>query len=411
MEQTNASALRARARNRNRLFRAFFGLRSVALILFLFPSLLAQEPHFDGRKKELEYPGPGREEPEPKGLTEVRIGYFGPSDSSHPLGGDLWLAAQIAIEEANSAGGYRGLPFRLLPAWSENPWGSGITNVTRLVYNERVWALIGGIDATSTHLAEQVTAKARLALIGPASTDESVGYAYVPWMFSMLPTDRQQAFLLCAHLRDALKGTNKRLAVISTNDHDSHLAAVEFKAVLAKSGVVPFRDLEVTSGSQAHIGQAARDLSSAKPDVVLLVANAIDSARLVRTLRDSNSKAEIFGSCAFGRRLFVEAAGREAEGAIFPLLESVQGRDFKQKFVARSGHSPDFAATQTYDAVRLLTEAIQKAGLNRALIRDAVRNLSGWEGANGLVRWDAVGQNTRTVRLGTFKEGQIQVIE
>jgi len=26
------------------------------------------------------------------------------------------------------------------------------------------------------------------------------------------------------------------------------------------------------------------------------------------------------------------------------------------------------------------------------------------------VRWDAVGQNTRAVRLGTFKNGQIQAL-
>ena len=131
------------------------------LLLFLLSALCAQQPHFDGRKKDLEYPGPGREEPEPKGLSEVRIGYFGPSDPNHVLGGDLWLAAQIAIEEANSTGGYRGSAFRLLPAWSENPWGSGISDVTRLVYNEHVWALIGRIDGPSTHLVEQVTTKAR----------------------------------------------------------------------------------------------------------------------------------------------------------------------------------------------------------------------------------------------------------
>ena len=384
----------------------------LALFFFLFPSLLAQEPHFDGRKKELEYPGPGREEPEPTGLSEVRIGYFGPSDPSHPLGGDLWLAAQLALEEVNSEGGYRGLPFRLLPAWSENPWGSGISDLTRLVYNQQLWALIGGIDGPSTHLVEQVTTKARLPLIGPSSTDKTVNYAYVPWMFSMLPTDQLQAPLLCARVADALKGKN-RLAVVSANDHDSHLAALEFKSFLAKRGITPFRNVEVKSGSQPDIAEVVRELSSSKPDVVLLVANAIDSARLVRALKESKSQAKIFGGSAFGRRFFVETAGPEAEGAVFPLLDSESAAHvrFRQKFVSRFGHSPDFAATQTYDAVQLLAQAIRKAGLNRALIRDALRQLSGWEGANGVVRWDAVGQNSRAVRLGTYRNGQIQAVK
>ncbi|MFB3904035.1 MAG: ABC transporter substrate-binding protein [Acidobacteriota bacterium] len=383
-----------------------------AVLLVVLPALLAQQPHYDGRKKELDYPGPGREVPEPE-VSEVRIGYFGPSDPSHPLGGDLWLAAQLALEEVNAGGGYRGLPFRLLPAWSENPWGSGISDVTRLVYNQRVWALIGGIDGPSTHLVEQVTTKARLALIGASSTDKTVNYAYVPWMFSMLPADQLQAPLLCARIEDILKGRSGRLAVISANDHDSHLAAREFKSLLARRGVTPSRDVQVRSGNQADIAQAARDLAATRPDAILVVANPIDSAQIVRTLKESKNAARIFGSCAFGRRAFIEAAGTEADGAVFPLLdgESAGQRGFSQKFFARFGRSPDFAAVQTYDAVHLLAQAIRKAGLNRARIRDAIRQLSGWEGANGIVRWDAVGQNTRLLRLGTFQNGQIHVFK
>ncbi len=386
---------------------------SFVILLSLLPSLLAQSPHFDGRKKELEYPGPGREEPEPKGLSEVRIGYFGPSDPKHPLGGDLWLAAELATEEANSTGGYHGLPFRLLPAWSENPWGSGISDVTRLVFNQNVWALIGGIDGPTTHLVEQVTTKALVALIGPSSTDKTVNYAYVPWMFSMLPSDQLQAPRLSASVQEALKGKSRRLAVISANDHDSHLAARELKSVLATKGIAPFLDVEVKSGSQPDIAQVVHDVAASKPEVVLLIADAVDSARLVRGLKQAKSEARIFGSSAFGRRVFIETAGREAEGAVFPLLdaESAERLRFEQKFLARFGRFPDFAATQTYDAVCLLIQAIQKAGLNRALIRDAIRELSGWEGANGVVRWDAVGQNTRPVRLGTFKNGQIKAID
>jgi hypothetical protein len=44
--------------------------------------------------------------------------------------------------------------------------------------------------------------------------------------------------------------------------------------------------------------------------------------------------------------------------------------------------------------------------LNRARIRDAVRELSGWQGASGVIRWDVLGQNERPVRLGVIEGGQ-----
>ena len=130
-------------------------------------------PFFDRRQLPLEYAGPGREIPEPENVAEVRIGYFGPDDPAHPEAGDLWCAASLAIEEANGEGGYQGRPFRLIARWSEDPWTGGAAHLTRMVYEDRVWAIVGGIDSASTHLAEQITTKAWLPLLCASSSDRT----------------------------------------------------------------------------------------------------------------------------------------------------------------------------------------------------------------------------------------------
>ena len=58
--------------------------------------------------------------------TRSSSGGSAPGDPDHPDFGDLWRGATLALEQENSAGGYRGKPFRLLPAWSESPWKAGI---------------------------------------------------------------------------------------------------------------------------------------------------------------------------------------------------------------------------------------------------------------------------------------------
>ena len=78
--------------------------------------------------------------------------------------------------------------------------GRQLLHVTRMVYEDSVWALVGGIDSASTHLAEQVTTKARLPLVCGASTDRTMNSAIVPWMFSVLPGNQLQAPLLAAEL-------------------------------------------------------------------------------------------------------------------------------------------------------------------------------------------------------------------
>jgi hypothetical protein len=39
------------------------------------------------------------------GLTEYRIGWFGPTNVNDPLTGDLWWAANFAVREANAQTG------------------------------------------------------------------------------------------------------------------------------------------------------------------------------------------------------------------------------------------------------------------------------------------------------------------
>jgi ABC-type branched-subunit amino acid transport system substrate-binding protein len=127
----------------------------------------------------------------------------------------------------------------------------------------------------------------------------------------------------------------------------------------------------------------------------VVIAGARDSARMVAALRSLGCAAPILCGPSAGRRAFLEEAGPAAEGILFPWLLEGSGGDVR-----------DYAAAHAYDATRLAVAAIRRAGLNRARIRDAVAELSGFEGASGRISWDNLGQNTRAVRLGTIQGGR-----
>lgn len=364
------------------------------------------KPFFSARQHQTGYAGPGRELPPPAGVEEVLIGYFGPSDPDDPRGGDIWRAAQMAVEEANAAGGCQGKPLRLLPVWSENPWGTGVAQLARMVYQDRVWAVIGGIDGESSHLAEQVVTKARLTLLSPASSDKTVNLANVPWMFSCLPGDHLQAPVLAAEIEARL--ATKPLTVVSTDDHDARLFSVELGKSLARRRIAPRYRFQCKRAT-CDVAELATRIVQSEVDAVVLIAGPGDSAGLVKAFRNRGFTGLVFGGPAMGRRRFLQEAGAAAEGVVFPLLyEPGEGSwEFANSFDGRFGRLPDYAAAHGYDAVRLLVAAIHKAGLNRARIRDAVEELSPWAGATGPIRWDRLGANTRPVALGTVCNGQV----
>jgi ABC-type branched-subunit amino acid transport system substrate-binding protein len=343
----------------------------------------------------------------PSDLGEIRIGYFGPDDPNHPVGGAIWKGTKLAIGEANTAGGYQELPFRLVQGWDENPWSGGAASVVRMVFQERVWAVIGGIDGASTHLAEQVVAKARLALIDPASTDRTVNSANVPWVFSCAPDD--------GALMDAIGGAllaspdRESFILVSATDHDSRIMAGEFLSFVHGKRSRPWRRLEFRSGSY-RIPELAKQIGESGVGAVVVLADASDSASMVRELRKTTKDLAVFGGPLMARRTFLEQVGPAAEGVRLPLAlrESDLAAEFGNRFVARWGVAPDYAAFHAYDSTRLLVAAIRKAGLDRTRIRDALVELSPWKGVSGTIRWDEIRRNARDVRLGIIQDGEVR---
>ena len=353
-------------------------------------------------------------------LTEIRIGWFGPSNLDDPLTGDLWWAANFALQEANTlpsdsrlpASDFLRLPFRLIPRWSVNPWGTGVSQLARMVYDEQPLALLGSMDSATTHLAEQVVAKAQLPLVSPIATDKSVTFAGVSWMFSCAPGDDAVARVLVEAVQAELKSPAGKTVLLATTDHESRMTAREVMSQLSRCGRRPDFRFDVPPDA-ADIAQQLQAAADARPAVVLIIAGVGDSARLTRAVREKVGTATIFGGQSMGRRRFTELAGAAAEGVRFPLLFVPNPADanctrFIERFKSEHQRAPDYTAALTYDAMRLLLEAIRRAGPNRARIREALAQLSPWPGIAGTIHFDGTGQNTRTdLCLGTIRNGAV----
>ncbi len=369
------------------------------------PPRAPAKPFRDFRQTATPYAGPGREQSAEPHVAEVVLGYFGPTDPDHP-DGDLWKAAELAVSQANAQGGYQGKPFRLVPSWSDDPWKAGVAGIARMVYRDHVWAIVGGLDGPTAHLAEQVAVKARVPLVCPTSSDRTANVANVPWMFSVLPGDHLQAPILAAVL--TARARPKGYAFVSSQEHDSRLFLIELERTLNERQSAP-KFTHVLPSHDPDLGAIVRQVISEGVSAVVIAAGPVESARIVRELRVRGFQGLILGSHVMGRRQFAEAAGPAADGILFPLLLTPYSfpAAFGLEFDKRYHVPPDYAAAHTYNALNLLIAAIRRAGLNRAKIGDALRDLAPYSGVTGTIAWDKLGSNTRAVVLGTIRAGRI----
>ena len=317
--------------------------RRTLLTAWLPLGLFAQ--YVDRRETPLQYEGPGREEPEPTDFADIPIGFFGPGDPAHVQGGAIYMGAALAFEDANASGGYKTKPFRLVARWADDPWRGGASAVTRLAFVDHVWAILGGIDGATTHLAEQVVVKAHLALVDPASTDQTVNEVSVPWIFSLAPGDPDIARFLAARLGQ------RPFALFAGTDHDSRNLATE----LLKTGVRPAFRHDVAPGT-ASVPDAAPGTEFA-----VILAPPRDTQLILAALPPGT--IALAGSSARTRRF---SSARPVQAPVLRQPDPALLARLTQRF-----HQPaDDFSLLAYDAAMLLVEAVRDAGLNKTLIRD-----------------------------------------
>ena len=147
---------------------------------------------------QMEYTGAGRAIPEPEHVESVKIGFLGPIEptvsvatggKSHEesLGMQMLHGAQLAIEQANAAGGYhkRNIPLELVISNDNGLWGASGEQIVKLSYTHKVWAILGSIDGANSHIAIRVGLKTEVPMMNSGDTDPTFIETNIPWVMPL----------------------------------------------------------------------------------------------------------------------------------------------------------------------------------------------------------------------------------
>ncbi|MGA8730449.1 MAG: ABC transporter substrate-binding protein [Terracidiphilus sp.] len=374
------------------------------------------------------YAGAGRDIPEPKNLTEVRIGFFGPIEHNpeQVFGVRMLHGAQLAIEEANASGGYGGKPFHLMlhndyDNWQANTvygedrptdptiWGSASNEVVKMVYDDEDWAIFGSISSESTHIALRVALKAEIPIVNSASTDPTIPETYVPWYFTDLQDDRVQCFTLSRRIFSVLG--LKRVAILRVNNRYGRFGVIKLRDAARRLGHPIVIEQKFLPGDTDFTRQL-KVIASSRADAIVLWTDEIPAANILKQMRALGMKQRVFGSYrTLGPELLAEA-GPAAEGfeAVFPYdptRSDPKWLDFNRRFEARFHEKPEQFASLAFDAMNALLDSICKAGLNRARIHDALADIDQYDGVTGRMVFDPNQKNVAPMYLGTVHNGEI----
>jgi len=355
---------------------------------------------------------PGAERQTAASSTDIPIGVYGALTGGEAAFGQATVqGVKLAAEEINNAGGVLGgRKIKLLIEDDQGKAEEAASAVTKLITRDNVLGVIGENSSNQSLAAAPICQANGVPMISPSSTNPNVTKKG-DFIFRVCFTDPYQGKALAAFVGNNLHA--KTAAILKDNKNDYSVGLAEFfaKEFIAHGGKIVAE--QSYSGGDTEFRPQLTTIKQAKPDVLFLPGFYTDVGQIAIQARDLAINVPMVGGDGWDSPTVIEIGGKSIDGSYFSDHYFVgDPRPNVQRFVAaikqRYGHNPEANAALGYDALRILANAIDKAGsLDKKKIRDNIASTSSYDGVSGTITMGADRDPIKPVAMIKIENGQM----
>ncbi|WP_231402446.1 ABC transporter substrate-binding protein [Caenimonas aquaedulcis] len=302
------------------------------------------------------------------------VALIGPGSA---LAAPFHAGAKIYFDKVNAAGGINGRKIELVTLDDRGSPALTETNTKKLV-DQGVLALFGYYGSAQVAKAYPLIKDSEIVLFAPMSAaDEFRGAKYAN-VFSVRPGYAEEAAAIARHAETL---GARRFAVVYASDSESLAALDSTERTLPSLGATLSVKAAMGSGAVAN---SVDTVLAAKPQSILVIADANGAASAVRDIRAKGFRGPIYGYSNTGESLLAEELGPEGAGVVVvrvvPKSENPKAAVVREMLAdAQSANAgkPNVYMVEGYIAARVLTEALRRVGRepSRAKLRKAIEGL------------------------------------
>jgi len=349
----------------------------------------------------------------------IRVGaLFAVTGPASFLGAPEKKTVEMFVEELNAKGGVAGKKIELIVKDTAGNPEKAVSFAKQLIEENNVFAIIGPSTSGESLQIKELCDKNKMILISCAAAEKIVD-PVAKYVFNTPQKDRHAVARIFGVMKTM--GIN-RIGVIAANTG------------FGKAGKEQIEKLAPQAGIQIAISEVydkdATDLSGVLTkvkgtNVQALVNWSIEpiQAIVAKNMKQIGLGIPLFQSHGFGNVKYAQAAGKAGEGIIFPagrLLIAEQLPDnhpqktllvqYKNAYESRFKEDVSTFGGHAYDAILLLTKAIEKAGVaDKEKVRDAMENMTGLVGTAGVFNYSPTNHNgldENAFEILTVKDGK-----
>jgi branched-chain amino acid transport system substrate-binding protein len=349
------------------------------------------------------------------GAEPVKLGFFMSITGRDASFGEASLTgARLAVDSINAGGGVLGRPVALIVEDDRSLPGESATAVKKLISRDKVAALIGECSSARTLEAAAIAQAAGVPLVTPASTSPKVtevGDA----VFRVCFVDSFQGEVIATFARRRLGLKRAALLIDASAPYSVGLADYFSRTFRALGGEIVAS--QKYSGATTDFRAQLTAIRAAGPDAVFLPGYYVAAGLVARQSRELGLNATLLGGDGFEAPQLLEIGGAALEGAYYATHFATENTDqasraFVAAYSARYGSAPNGLAALTYDSVRLVADAIERAGTTqRAALRRSLAATRDFPGVTGRTTINARRDADKDAAIITVRNGRLVFVE
>jgi branched-chain amino acid transport system substrate-binding protein len=317
----------------------------------------------------------------------IHVGLSAPLTGNYSEYGNNWKKAMdIAVEKINAKGGIKGRPLVIVAEDSKSDPKDSAQIAQKFTSDSRIVAELGDFTSTACMAAQPIYDRAGMVQLSPTASHPE----FAPksqWSFGIIGTQAEEGAFMASYTVE--KMGKKKIAVLYINN-DWGMAAQEQYVKKAKELGGQIVAMESFFDRDKDFTAVLTKLRGSKPEA-LYIPSMYNEGALIEKQREKLgwNDVAVFGPGSLYSPKLLEIGGTAVEGlhtsTVF--LETdprPEVQEFVKTFKARNNNvSPNMFAAIAYDAISVLTNAIEKAGTDRKAIRDELAKTKDFVGMTG----------------------------
>ena len=339
-----------------------------------------------------------------------------------------FIAAQMAVDEVNAAGGIAGKKIRIVSFDTAGKPDQAVVGVRKLAEDDKVLAVIGPFSSSECRVAFPAGERAGLVLMSMASSAPKLAEPFT-YAFRNTTDEGVMFSRVMQAVKDAKYPSATGAIAYATDDVISKtMGEIVLPGLMKKAGVDI--KLSVTFQTQSFdFAAQASQLVATPTDLVGVGAGPEAATRLAQELNRQGFKGRLVAGSTIGDPELPRLMGKAGDGTIIPTTFygdlNEQTKKFEAEFIkkAKAESIDRSAAAQfdaaTYDIVLIYAEAMKKGKVTgdatklaaeRTIIRDQIKALKGFATLEGPISFGSNGDALKPVYVQELKGGKWNLI-